>query len=380
MTKNGPRLLQGNEACVEGALAAGLRFFAGYPITPSTEIAELCSLRLPQVGGKFMQMEDEIASMAAACGGSLAGRKSMTATSGPGFSLKQENLGFAAQAEIPVVVVNVQRVGPSTGMPTSAAQGDVMQARWGIHGDHEMVALSPSSVLECYTLTVEAFNIAERLRTPVVMLMDEMVGHLREKVQLPETVNVVDREKPPADKGAYKPYGRGQGALDDVPPLAALGQGYRFHVTGLTHGEDGFPTNNPVVGEKQVSRICRKISDRRDELSIVEEFLADDAEVFVVAYGGTARSAKAAVKEARALGIKAGLVRVISLWPFPEKAIAKIKAKSPKKVIVCEMNLGQYVLPVKRVLGDVCPVSQVNRIAGKFVEPDNILESIKEAI
>ncbi len=380
MTNNGPRLLQGNEACVEGALAAGLRFFAGYPITPSTEVAELCSLKLPKVGGKFMQMEDEIASMAAVCGASLAGLKAMTATSGPGFSLKQENLGFAVEAEIPCVVVNVQRVGPSTGMPTSTAQGDVMQARWGVHGDHEIVALAPSSVLECYTLTVEAFNIAEKLRTPVIMLMDEMIGHLREKVVLPESSTVIDREKPTADKSAYKPYGLGQGTLADVAPLAALGQGYRFHVTGLTHGEDGFPTNNPAMGEKQISRINQKISSRKDELSMVEELFADDAEVFVVAWGGTARSARMAVREARAQGIKAGLIKIMSIWPFPEKAVAKIRTRSPKAVIVPEMNLGQYVLPVRRVVGDACPVYQINKIAGQLIEPEEILKSIKEAM
>ncbi len=380
MTNKGPRLLQGNEACVEGALAAGLKFFAGYPITPSTEIAELCSLKLPTVGGKFMQMEDEIASMAAVCGASLAGRKAMTATSGPGFSLKQENIGFAIEAEIPCVVVDVQRVGPSTGMATSTAQGDVMQARWGVHGDHEAVALAPSSVLECYTLTVEAFNIAERLRTPVIMLLDEMIGHLREKVVLPESVKVVDREKPGPDKAAYKPFGYGQGSLPDVPPLAPYGTGYRFHVTGLTHGEDGFPTNNPDIGEKQITRINTKISSRKDELCRVEELLLDDAEVVLVAWGGSVRSAKMAVREARAQGIKAGLLKIISVWPFPDKALAKVKAMSPKAVIVPEMNLGQYVWPIRRAIGDACPVYQVNTIAGRLIEPDQILKSIKEAM
>jgi 2-oxoglutarate ferredoxin oxidoreductase subunit alpha len=382
MTEMGPRLLQGNEACVEGALAAGLRFFAGYPITPSTEIAEICSLRLPQVGGKFLQMEDEIASMAAVCGASLAGLKAMTATSGPGFSLKQENLGFAAEAEIPCVVVNVQRVGPSTGMPTSPAQGDVMQARWGTHGDHEIVALCPSSVREAYTLTVSAFNIAEELRTPVILLMDEIVGHLREKVKLvaSDELKVVDRDKPTLPKESYKPYGTGQGKLSDVPPLAAFGQGYRFHVTGLTHGEDGFPTNNPKVGEKQILRISEKIRSRREQLSMFEEIEMDDAEVVVVSYGGTARSAKKAVRDARAEGIKAGLLRVITLWPFPEERVSKLREMGLKAVIVPEMNLGQYVMPVKRVIGDACPVKPLNKIAGQFIEPKEILEAIKGAM
>ncbi len=382
MTRMEPRLLQGNEACVEGAIAAGLKFFAGYPITPSTEIAELCSLKLPPIGGKFMQMEDEIASMAAVCGASLAGLKAMTATSGPGFSLKQENIGFACEAEIPCVVVNVQRVGPSTGMPTSPAQGDVMQARWGAHGDHEMVVLCPSSVREAYTLAIRAFNVAEQLRTPVVLLMDEIVGHLREKVALrPEDhLEVIERDKPTGEKDAYKPFKPGTGKLPDVPPLAAYGEGYRFHVTGLSHGEDGFPTNNPKVAEKQIGRIVSKIQSRRQELALFEEIEVDDAEVVVVAYGGTARSAKKAIKDARELGIKAGLLRVITLWPFPEERIARLRDMNLKAVIVPEMNMGQYVLPVKRVLGDSCPVLQINKIAGQFIEPDEILEVVKGAI
>ncbi|HON87438.1 MAG: 2-oxoacid:acceptor oxidoreductase subunit alpha [Firmicutes bacterium] len=380
--KKGSQLLQGNEACVEGAIAAGLRFFAGYPITPSTEIAELCAARLPQVGGRFMQMEDEIASMAAVCGASLAGLKAMTATSGPGFSLKQENLGFAIEGEIPCVVVDVQRVGPSTGMPTSAAQGDVMQARWGVHGDHEIVALSPSSVEETYTLAVEAFNIAEELRTPVILLMDEMIGHLREKVSLPDKSDLVikNREKPTVPPEQYKPFALNEGKIPGVPPLAAYGDGYRFHVTGLTHGEDGFPTNNPLVGEKQILRINEKIRQRKGELCKVEEFYLDDAEIVVFAYGGTARSAKKAVKDARAQGIKAGLLRAITIWPFVEDAVLKVKGMAPKAIIVPEMNLGQLVLPVKRVIGDSCPVVSINKVAGQLIEPDEILKVMKEAM
>ncbi len=382
MTKKGPRLLQGNEAVVEGAIAAGLRFFAGYPITPSTEIAEQCAAKLPKVGGKFIQMEDEIASMAAICGASLAGVKSMTATSGPGFSLKQENLGFAVKGEIPCVVVNVQRVGPSTGMPTSPAQGDVMQARWGAHGDHEIVALCPSSVKETFTLTVEAFNIAEEYRTPVILLLDEVVGHLREKVELPskEELVVKDREKPTLPPGEYKPFAMDQGKIPGVPPLAAYGEGYRFHVTGLTHGEDGFPTNNPAIAEKQLERLNEKISANRDDLVKVEKLHLDDAEVVVVAYGATARSARKAVNDARAQGIKAGMLRPITIWPFAENEMLEVKAKSPKAVIVAEMNLGQLVLPIKRVMGDSVPVIQVNKLAGQLIEPEEILSAIKEAI
>ncbi|QUL98491.1 MAG: 2-oxoacid:acceptor oxidoreductase subunit alpha [Candidatus Fermentithermobacillus carboniphilus] len=382
MKDAGPKLLQGNEACVEGAIAAGLKFFAGYPITPSTEIAELCALRLPKVGGKFLQMEDEIASMAAVCGASLAGLKSMTATSGPGFSLKQENIGFAVEAEIPCVIVNVQRVGPSTGMPTSPAQGDVLQARWGTHGDHEMVVLCPSSVLEAYTLTVEAFNISETLRTPVILLMDEVVGHLREKVVLPSPQELVvkDRELPAGAKEAYKPYAADQGRIKGVPPLARFGDGYKFHVTGLTHGEDGFPTNSPKVGEKQIVRIWEKIHSRRKELSRVEMLYPEDAEVFVYAYGSTARSAKRAVKEARAQGIRACLIRAMTLWPFIEDVLSDVKKKHPKAVIVPEMNLGQMVRPVKRVIGDACPVIPLNKVAGQLIEPEEILAAIKEAV
>jgi 2-oxoglutarate ferredoxin oxidoreductase subunit alpha len=377
-----PKLLQGNEACVEGAIAAGLKFFAGYPITPSTEIAELCSLRLPQVGGTFIQMEDEIASMGAICGASLAGLKAMTATSGPGFSLKQENLGFAAQTEIPCVVVNVQRVGPSTGMPTLPAQGDVMQARWGTHGDHETVALCPSSVREAYVLAVEAFNIAEELRTPVILLMDEIVGHLREKVVLPEPgmLIVKDRAKPDKAPGQYRPYEIDRTDLSRVPPLAPFGRGYRFHVTGLSHAEDGFPTNSADVAGEQISRINQKIRLRAKELARVEELYIDDAEVYVFTYGGTARSAKKAVKEARAQGIRAGLMRVITIWPFNEDVLFKIKKRSPRAVIVPEMNLGQLVLPVKRIIGDACPVIPVNKVGGGLIEPEEILEALKEAM
>ena len=377
-----PKLLQGNEACVEGAIAAGLKFFAGYPITPSTEIAELCSLRLPQVGGKFIQMEDEIASMGAVCGASLAGLKAMTATSGPGFSLKQENLGFAAETEIPCVVVDVQRVGPSTGMPTSPAQGDVMQARWGTHGDHEIVALCPSSVLEAYTLAVEAFNIAEELRTPVILLMDEIVGHLREKVVLPEpgTLVIKDRARPEKAPGAYKPYEIDKSDLSKVPPLAPFGRGYRFHVTGLSHAEDGFPTNDVEVARAQIDRINQKIRQRSKGLQKVEELMTEDAEVYVFAYGGTARSARKAVKDARAQGIKAGLIRAITIWPFADEALLRAKARRPKAVVVPELNLGQMALPVERTIAGACPVVRVNKVGGGLIEPEEILEAIKEAV
>lgn len=379
MTGSRARLLQGNEALVEGALAAGLEFFAGYPITPSTEIAELCSLKLPQSGGKFIQMEDEIASMAAVCGASLAGKKAMTATSGPGFSLKQELIGFAAQTEIPCVVVNVQRVGPSTGMPTSPAQGDVMQARWGTHGDHEIVALSPSTVSETYTLTVKAFNISEKLRTPVIMLLDEIVGHLREKVFLPAPGDLlVENRKAPGPKDTYKPYGKNPEM--EPAPLAPFGTGYRFHVTGLNYGEDGFPTGNPDIAGVQIRHINGKISSRRDELAMSEELFTDDAEIFVFSYGGAGRSAKSAVKLARQQGIKAGLVRTITVWPFNEGAVKRMVSKSPKAIIVPEMNLGQLIRPVQRASKGICPVIPINKVAGVFIEPEEIVSVMKEVM
>jgi len=317
------KLLQGNEACVEGALAAGMRFFAGYPITPSTEIAEISSQRLPLIGGKFIQMEDELASMAAIIGASLTGLKSMTATSGPGFSLMQENIGYAAITETPCVIVNVQRGGPSTGLPTSPAQGDVMQAKWGTHGDHPVVALTPNSVQETYEYTVKAFNIAEKYRTPVILLMDETVGHMREKMIIkdPSEIEVINRKKPnckPIEYIAFKPD------KDMVPPMAAFGEGYRYHVTGLVHDETGFPTNNNEVAENLIRRLVEKIEKNIEDFSYYEEYRLEDAEVVIVAYGGVSRSAKYAVDELRKKNIKAGMFRPITIWPFLEKQIREV--------------------------------------------------------
>ncbi|HWJ03380.1 MAG TPA: 2-oxoacid:acceptor oxidoreductase subunit alpha, partial [Verrucomicrobiae bacterium] len=276
------QLMQGNEACAKGALAAGVRFYAGYPITPSTEIAELMAEELPLVGGTFIQMEDEIASMAAVIGASLAGSKALTATSGPGFSLKQENLGYAIATEVPCVVVNVQRSGPSTGLPTAPAQADVMQAKWGTHGDHPVIALCPSSVQECYELTVTAFNFAEEFRTAVIMLMDEVVGHLREKVELPESLPVVNRKKPSVPPERYVPYEN-----DDsmIPAMANFGEGYRYHVTGLTHGENGLPTGKPEVAGRALDRLMQKFDPYLDRIQLLEEIYLEDAELVVVAYG-----------------------------------------------------------------------------------------------
>ncbi len=374
--------MQGNEACVEGALVAGCRFYAGYPITPSTEIAELMSERLPRLGGKFMQMEDEIGSMAAVIGASLGGLKAMTATSGPGFSLKQENIGFAALAEVPCVVVDVQRVGPSTGQPTSPAQGDVMQARWGTHGDHPAVVLCPWSVRETFDLTLRAFNLAEALRTPVILLSDEVIAHMREKVELPDpaTVKVVDRPRPVVPPSEYKPYGPApgdEGREGYVPPMAAFGEGYRYHVTGLFHGEDGFPTGNGEKSAALLRRVNAKVDTRRSELIQVARESLDDAEIAVVAYGCSARSAVRAVREARARGIKAGLLRLVTIWPFADEAIQEA-ARTAKVFIVPEMNLGQVAREVERALHGAARVVPLPRVDNELFTPDEILARITE--
>lgn len=368
-------LMQGNEACAEGAIAAGVRFFAGYPITPSTEIAEILSERLPQVGGKFIQMEDEIASMAAVVGASLTGVKAMTATSGPGFSLKQENLGFASLTEVPCVVVNVQRMGPSTGLPTSPAQGDLMQARWGTHGDHPVVVMSPGSVSETYTLIGEAFNIAESLRVPVIFLMDEVIGHMREKVVIPEAsaLKVVDRKRPTVSREQYLPYGTADG---DVPAMADFGSGYRWHVTGLTHSEKGYPVGPGKAAEDLVTRLHNKVESRVDELTKVEEVLMDDADVAIVAFGGTARSCINAAHQLRAQGVKAGVIRIITVWPFPERVIAKAAARV-KAFVVPEMNLGQLVLVVERCAHGQAPVHKLSRVDGELITPAQIVDVVK---
>jgi 2-oxoglutarate ferredoxin oxidoreductase subunit alpha len=380
------RFLQGNEACAEGAIAAGCRFFAGYPITPSTEIAELMSELLPRIGGRFIQMEDEIASMAAVIGASLGGLKSMTATSGPGFSLKQENLGFAALAEIPCVVVNAQRAGPSTGLPTSPAQGDVMQARWGTHGDHPAIAYCPSTVAEAFELTVLAFNTSEELRTPVIVLLDEVVSHMREKVELgsPEDRVIVDRRGPTVPPAEYLPYGPppGTAAADAdayVPAMAAFGSGYRYHVTGLTHGKHGLPIGPGPEAEFLVRRICEKVERARPRLSLNRTESIDDAEYVVVSYGGAARSALRAVRQAREMGVAAGLFRPLTIWPFPDAEIAALAARC-KGVLVVEMNLGQVVLEVQRAAGGRCPVRLFGRVNGELLRPAEILAALLDLV
>lgn len=370
------KLMQGNEACVEGAIAAGMMFYAGYPITPSTEIAELSAEKLPKIGGKFIQMEDEIASMGAVIGASLAGLKSMTATSGPGFSLKQENLGYAAIAEVPCVVVNVQRGGPSTGLPTAPAQGDVMQAKWGTHGDHPTIALTPSSVRETFDLTIKAFNFAEQYRTPVILLMDEVIGHLREKIEIPDAdeIEIINRLIPEKSKDQYKPYEVLEGEV--APRMVPFGQGYRYHVTGLIHDETGFPSGKSEIAENLISRLVDKVELNKDNISLYEEYMLEDAEVAVVAYGGTARSAKYAIELARKEGLKVGLFKPMTIWPFLDKQITQL-SKKIKKIIVAEMNLGQYAIEVERVAGKYSEVHRCNRVNGELISPDEILAKIK---
>ena len=370
------RLMQGNQACAAGALAAGVRFFAGYPITPSTEIAEMLAASLPKLGGKFIQMEDEIASMGAICGASLAGLKAITATSGPGFSLKQELIGYAVMAEIPLVIVNVQRVGPSTGKPTSPAQGDVMQARWGTHGDHSIIVLTPSTVRECFDLAVQAVNFSEKYRTPVILLLDEVIGHMRERVELPDVaeVEVVNRKQPhvsPEEYRAYKPE------ADGVPALADFGEGYLYHVTGLVHNYDGLPTESAAVTDELIRRLHTKIEWAKSELTLYTELDTDDADILVIAYGASARASITAIKQARAMGIKVGLLKLITIWPFPSDLVTQA-GKKAKTVIVPEMNYGQLVGEIERYISRE-KVVPVNRIDGELFKPDEILGPILKA-
>lgn len=371
------RLMQGNEACAEGAIAAGVNFFAGYPITPSTEIAETMAKLLPQHGGKFVQMEDEIASMGAILGASLAGAKAMDATSGPGFSLKQELIGYAACAEIPCVLVDVQRVGPSTGQPTAPSQADVMQARWGTHGDHPIIALAPWSVRETYDVTVMAVNYAERFRTPVILLMDEVVGHLREKVVLPDHVDVYPRRQPKKTRAeGYEPFTPDENL---VPNVADFGKGYHIHVTGLIHDDTGFPVGSPAITEQSIRRLHEKIDRAGEEIIHTECSFMDDAEYAVVAFGGTARTAYEAVRAARARGEKVGLVRLITIWPFADKVIASL-AQKVKGILVAEMNYGQVVGEVRRAANGACPVELCGKYNMQAFEPQEIETAIDQFI
>ncbi|MFH1486184.1 MAG: 2-oxoacid:acceptor oxidoreductase subunit alpha [Chloroflexota bacterium] len=374
----GEFFMNGDIACAEGAICAGCRFFAGYPITPATEIAERMAERLPEVGGTYIQMEDEIASMAAILGASWAGVKSMTTTSGPGFSLMMENIGLGAMLETPCVVVDVQRAGPSTGLPTNVGQGDMMQARWGSHGCYGIIALSPTSPQELFTLTIKAFNLSEKYRTPVLIMTDESVGHMSEKVVIPlaEDVSLFSRRRPHGPPEDYLPYVPDD---DSVPPMASAGEGYRFHVTGLTHDERGYPVMTAEAHDKLITRLVGKIEGNREEIIEVEADDIDDAEVVVCSYGISARIAKFAVGLARQEGIKAGMLRLITVWPFPEQMIRTI-ARRTKAFVVPEINCGQIVLEVERCAGGSAETVLVPGMGGAVHRPEVILEAIKKVV
>lgn len=372
------KLLQGNEACVHGALYAGMDFFAGYPITPSTEIAEVSSELLPRIGGKFIQMEDEIAGMATTIGAALAGAKAMTATSGPGFSLKQENLGYAAITETPCVVVNVQRSGPSTGLPTSPAQGDYMQAKWGTHGDHPVIALSPTSVAETFELTVKAFNFSEKYRMPVILLMDELIGHLREKIEIPEPseLEVIPRKLPTVSPEEFKAF---EYTEDLVPPMANFGMGYRYNVTGLFHDETGFPTNNTDEAERLLNRLMAKIDNNLDDILIYEEINAQDADVLLVSFGGMVRASKEAMITLKEKGYNVGLFAPKTVWPFPSARLNEL-SKNKKSIFVVEMNLGQMIEPVMLAAQNKDIVKGINKANGEIITPEQIVEKCLEVV
>jgi 2-oxoglutarate ferredoxin oxidoreductase subunit alpha len=374
----GSDYLDGDHACAEGAIAAGCRFLAGYPITPSTEVAERIAERFPKVGGMFIQMEDELASMAAIIGSSWAGVKSMTVTSGPGFSLMMENLGLATMMETPCVVVNVQRGGPSTGLPTLTGQADMMQARWGSHGDYEVIALCPSSPQECFDLVITAFNLSEKWRIPVLFMMDECVGHMTEKVIIPEaeTIDIVPRKFYKGDKKSYKPF-KFNGA-SAVAPMVKAGDGYSIHITGLTHDERGYPVINADAQEKNVNHLVNKILKNEDKIRIIEEDQIVDAEIIVLSYGISSRVAMKAVDDARAKGIKVGTLRLIIVWPFPETRIKELAANI-KAFIVPEINLGQISLEVERCAAGQTKTILVPHAGGWVHDPNDILKAIEEA-
>ncbi|WP_448531056.1 2-oxoacid:acceptor oxidoreductase subunit alpha [Pseudothermotoga sp.] len=373
-------LIQGNEACALGAIRAGCRFYAGYPITPSSEIAEAMARELPKVGGVFVQMEDEIASAGAIIGASLAGVKSMTATSGPGFSLMQEAIGYAVMTETPCVFVNVMRGGPSTGLPTQPAQGDIMQARWGTHGDHEIIALYPWSVGETYRLIITAFNYAEKYRTPVIFLMDEVLGHMRETFELPDEKEIVViprlQETELEEEEIYTPFVKKDFGEPTPVPLVEMGKA-RFHVSGLVHDEAGFPQSSFEVSDKLVRRLSNKIRIHADEIAMYDEYMTDDAEILVVAYGSVARSAIRAVKIARQSKVKVGLFRPISIWPVPSTRLKELLGRV-EAVLFAEMNLGQYAKEVLSLTKRSLKVKLVTKVGGVLITPEEILDGINE--
>jgi len=373
----GEYFVSGDVACAEGAISAGCRFFAGYPITPATEIAERMSIRLPQIDGVYIQMEDELASMAAVLGASWAGKKSMTATSGPGFSLMMENLGLGIMLETPCVLVNIQRGDPSTGLPTMVGQGGMMQARWGSHGSYEIIAMSPSSPQEIFDLTIVAFNLSEKYRVPVIIMSDEAVGHMSEKVVMPYVApeSLITRQRPVVSPEEYRPY---QPEANLVSPMALAGEGYRFHVTGLTHDERGYPVMDAEVQDRLVRRLVDKIRVNINDIIRYKEVEIDNADIIVCAYGITARIAQMAVKMAREEGIRAGLLQLITIWPFNEERIRKLSSQA-RAFIVPEINYGQIVLEVERCAGDRARTVLVPHMGGSVHSPQTILEAIREA-
>ncbi len=374
----GPHYWDGDYACAEGAIAAGCRFLAGYPITPSTEIAEHIAARFPLVGGTYIQMEDELASMAAIIGAAWGGARTMTVTSGPGFSLMQENIGLAVMTETPCVVVNVQRGGPSTGLPTLTGQQDMMQARWGSHGDYEIIALSPSSPQECFDLIVTAFNLSERYRVPVMFMMDECVGHMTEKVVVPSPskIHVQHRRWYRGARDKYKPYAPGK---DGVPPMVKAGDDYRFHVTGLTHDARGYPVINAACQKTCVSHLIDKIKGNTDKIAIIEEDQVEGADVVVVSYGISYRVATRAVDLARKKGIRVGTMRLVTIWPFPETRIIEL-AKKTKCLVMPEINMGQVYLEMERCAARYCRTRLVPHCGGWVHDPKDILKAIVEGV
>ncbi|MBI9076117.1 MAG: 2-oxoacid:acceptor oxidoreductase subunit alpha [Desulfatibacillum sp.] len=368
--------MTGDVACAEGALAAGCLFFGGYPITPATEVAERMAHRLPEIGGTYIQMEDEIAAMASIIGASCAGAKSMTSTSGPGFSLMMENLGLAVITETPCVVVNVQRAGPSTGLPTQGAQGDMMQARWGSHGDYEIIAMSPASAQEIFYLTIEAFNLAEKYRTPVLIMTDEVIGHMSERVIIPKAreIKTVERVKAKGRKDRFRPYAAGDLG---VPPMANAGDGYKIHVTGLTHDEMGYPAMTVEAQYAMMDRLVGKIRNNVKDIIRYEEFMTEDADFIIISYGVSARTGWAAVEEARARGMKVGMLRLITVWPFAEDKIRELAARV-KGMVTVEINLGQVHLEVERCVAGRVPVRLVGHPGGTLISPDTVIQTIKQ--
>ena len=374
----GEFFLSGDEACAEGAISAGCRFFAGYPITPATEIAERMSERLSEVGGTYIQMEDELASMAAVLGASWGGVKAMTATSGPGFSLMMENIGLGVMLETPCVVVNIQRAGPATGLPTLIGQGDMLQARWGSHGHYSIIALAPNSPQELYDLTIRAFNLSEKYRVPVLVMSEAATGHMYEKVVIPpiDKIEITPRRKPTASREEYLPY---RPDFDLVPPMANAGDGYRFHVSGLTHDERGYPAMNAEAQDKLIRRLVEKIEMKRSEIIALEEDGTDDAEVVVCAYGIPSRVSIMAIEHAREEGIKVGMLRLITVWPFPEDKIREI-ARQVKAFVVPEINYGQIALEVERCAGGMARTILVPHMGGSVHDPESILDAIRQAV